>query len=399
MPGIFSKNEPQCILDENTRVWMEHAFIWLAEQFGPDNIKSKTVVVPNTQFFPIVYNGTKQTLDRTAAIVAKQMDIDIAEVEMHVYYQNAVQSKLTTGDGKSGISAGLYFSKNEATGKYDIFVDERYLSQPEKMVAVIAHEFAHIKLLGNGVLTENDEDLTEITTAVFGLGIFNANASFDFYKTPNGWGYTALGYLKSAEWAYILALYAFYRGENNPPWFQHLNKGIRKDAERSMEFINANTEKIFAEEYKLPSTQENDVLYTGRWTGEYTYGKSYGEKTDGLTQSFTIMMEIKDGALAGTCIDNHMPNEDPAILTGNLDGNQIEFTKQYPFIVEVNDDGKEVVNRNEWSRPIKYYGQFERTAFFGHWEIKTVARDRYGAYEEKTLSGTWTMKRAKKSNG
>jgi hypothetical protein len=61
----------------------------------------------------------------------------------------------------------------------------------------LAHEFSHIKLLGENRMQENHEHLTDLFTVVFGLGIFNANASFKEIKTADSWDTIALGTYRS----------------------------------------------------------------------------------------------------------------------------------------------------------------------------------------------------------
>ena len=54
---------------------------------------------------------------------------------------------------------------------------------PARAVAVIAHELAHVLLLGNGYLgghEKDHEELTDLLTVFSGLGIFTANAAFQF---------------------------------------------------------------------------------------------------------------------------------------------------------------------------------------------------------------------------
>jgi hypothetical protein len=143
----------------------------------------------------------------------------------------------------------LYFGKNDV-GKYDVFIEQRNMTDPENMVATLAHEFAHIKILGEKRLDINDESLTDLTPVVFGLGIFNANASFKFFQGSDGWGHNSVGYLKQQEWGYALALYAYYREERSPEWVKYLSKNIQADFRKSEAYIYANQDKVFMEEYK-----------------------------------------------------------------------------------------------------------------------------------------------------
>ncbi len=141
-------------------------------------------------------------------------------------------------------AAGLYHHE-KTNGKYHISLDEALLQKPENLIATIAHELAHVKLLGENKLDENDEMLTDFATVFFGLGIFNANTAFQFYNNGDQWGYSNLGYLKLDDWAYALALLAFIRHEDEPTCKQHLSKSIKNDFEKCLRYMITNEEEIF----------------------------------------------------------------------------------------------------------------------------------------------------------
>ena len=258
MFGLFSKKPNECPVDNEMRLWMENAFLWLATQFGHDNIANKTMLLPTPEHFPIHYDGSKESLIMTAKIIAHQMEINIDTVNLDIYDQNIQEFTGDLGyriwtevdkDRGEGLSAGLYFEMNE-DGKYDILIEKRNLSDPENLVATIAHEFSHIKILGEKRLDFNDEHLTDLTPVVFGLGIFNANSAFKEKKSFDNYSHDSLGYLKQREWGYALALYAFFRQEENPEWLKYLTSNIKSDFKKSMLFINDNTDKVFLEDYK-----------------------------------------------------------------------------------------------------------------------------------------------------
>ena len=259
MFGLFSKkNNNECPIDSEMRLWMENAFLWLATQFGHDNIATKPMLHPTPEHFPIRYDGSKESLTKTAEIVARQMEIDINEINLDTYDQNIQEFSGDFGhriwtevdkDSDEKLAAGLYFDKNEL-GKYDIFIEKKNLNDGENLVATLAHEFSHIKILGEKRLEFNDEQLTDLTPVVFGLGIFNANSSFKEHKSFDSYGHNSIGYLKQREWGYALALYAFFRQEESSDWTKYLTPNLKSDFKKSMDFIKDNTDKIFIEEYK-----------------------------------------------------------------------------------------------------------------------------------------------------
>lgn len=256
---LFSNQDRnQCPIDPEMRLWMENSFLWLATQFGHDNIAAKPTILPTPEHFPFRFDGSKESLLKSAAIVATQMELDINEINIETYDHNILEIGGDFGhriwtevdkDSDERLSSGLYLGKNEE-GKYDIFIEKSYLSDGMNLVATLAHEFSHIKILGEQRLDFNDEELTDLTPVIFGLGIFNANSSFKEHKTLDGYGFNSIGYLNQKEWGYALALYAFFRKEESPDWIKFLTPNLKSDFRKSMDFMLLNTDKVFMEEYK-----------------------------------------------------------------------------------------------------------------------------------------------------
>lgn len=236
----FSKKDkkPTCPIPDERRKWLEYAFDWLVGAFGEDSISQRRILIPHHSDFPIRYNGDHESAHQTVAIIARQMEIDPSDIGL-LFYKEGVDelasggahgNKLYMGQGK--YAGGRYLGKAD-DGKYHIALEERKLHQPEFMVATLAHELAHIKLLGEQRLEENDEQLTDLTTVAFGLGVFNANAAFTTFQDFQSHGWQKLGYLKQMDWGYILALFAALRKENDPDWAKHLCKNVKSDFAKS----------------------------------------------------------------------------------------------------------------------------------------------------------------------
>jgi hypothetical protein len=247
MLHFFRKEEiPRCSVSEESRLWLENSFQWLADTFGKEQICSTSVLTPHFKDFPIAYNGETTSAQQTLQIVARQMSVPMDDIQLDFYEQGVREIDagglfgnriFLKDDERDKLSAGLYWGRNPDDGKYHLWLEKEKLKQPELMVATLAHEIAHIKLLGEGRLEENDERLTDLTTVVFGLGIFNANAAFQDHKGFDSWGYSKLGYLKQMEWGYALALFARFRNEQLPDWTSFLTPNIKGDFKRSMKFI------------------------------------------------------------------------------------------------------------------------------------------------------------------
>jgi hypothetical protein len=186
-------------------------------------------------------------------IVATQMEVPFESIELGFYDDRITE--VTSGSpfdrgiilesAKGDHNAQGFYMGMQENGKYEIWVSRTNLSFPQRLVAILAHEIANIKLLGEERIKVNNEYLTDLTTVVFGLGIFNANEAFQSYKNMRMWGYSALGYLSQMQWGYALALFAHVRGESSPAWMDHLTPNIKSDFLQGQGFIEANKELIF----------------------------------------------------------------------------------------------------------------------------------------------------------
>lgn len=227
-----------CPVDEDVRIWLEQSFQRLLEIFGLENTLSRYVMVPDRVHFPIRYDGSERSAFETLKIVATQMEVPPAEITLDFYDE-------TLRRVTEGTPGGFYWGKGES-GTFEISIARMKLDEPENMVATLAHEIAHIKLLGEGKIETNDERLTDLTTIFFGFGIFNANAAFQTFSDAKSYGWSQSGYLTQMEWGYALALFAYLRQEPDPAWADHLCKNVKGDFIQGRNFIAANEDLIFS---------------------------------------------------------------------------------------------------------------------------------------------------------
>jgi hypothetical protein len=101
-------------------------------------------------------------------------------------------------------------------------------------------------LLGEKRIDVSNEPLTDLTTIIFGLGIFNANEAFQIFKNFESQGWRSKGYLSQIQWGYALALFTYVRGEKSPAWIDHLTPNVKKDFLQGQQFILANPNIVFS---------------------------------------------------------------------------------------------------------------------------------------------------------
>lgn len=248
--SLFKSRKPYEPLDYELRKYFENNILCLIDFFPEPSLDNRKVFLPTQDDIPINWNKSKEDVMEILKIVSKAMQIDPDEIEIDFYSEG--MTELSTGSApiflenaaEENRTAGLYFDKN-ANGKYEVSINEINLGNPEALIATTAHELCHIKLLGEKKMEENDEHMTDLATVFFGFGVFTANASFQFSQEHDRWSYSNQGYLNHDEWAYSLALFAFLRYEENPSWSESLNPMIKKEFDKSLQYMANNEEEIF----------------------------------------------------------------------------------------------------------------------------------------------------------
>ena len=234
--------EEGCPVHQQTRIWLETSFLTLLSIFGERQTQNRKVLTAERSDFPIRFDGSEQAAFETLKIVAAQMEIPPDKITLDFYDENL--RRIT-----EGTPSGLYWGKGE-TDKFEISVARTVLDEPEDMIAVLAHELAHVKLLGEQKVTENDELITDLTTIFFGLGVFNANAAFRTFNDAKHYGWSQMGYLSQMEWGYGLALFAYKRQELEPEWAGYLCTNVKGDFFKGLQFIADNEDIIFKEQWR-----------------------------------------------------------------------------------------------------------------------------------------------------
>lgn len=247
---LKSNKKPKPPLDKELREFFEQNLLWLDQEFPSPPIEERRILTPTKEDFPIDWNKSEDNAFEALAIVCENMQIDPNDIHLD-FYSNGIKEidmggsiMFVQSDPGQMEKVGEYHD-DKIDGKHHISIDEALLENPSALIAILAHELAHVKLLGEKKIDKNDEMLTDFATVFFGLGIFNANASFKSITQQDRWGYDIYGYLKIEEWAYALALFTFFREEDEPEWKQYLSTSIRSDFERSLQYMIENEDQMF----------------------------------------------------------------------------------------------------------------------------------------------------------
>src|SRR6187402_3860877 len=151
MFGLFNKKDPdECPIPLASRDWLEKSFHWLITTFGRDEMIKRKVLTPHVDDFPIKYDGGPGSAEETMIIIARQMEVDPAEIQLEIYQDGT--TKVSTGSPWGGViglgthknisqTAGMYWGKQE-DGKYHVWLEKKQLQQADRLVATLSHEIA-----------------------------------------------------------------------------------------------------------------------------------------------------------------------------------------------------------------------------------------------------------------
>jgi hypothetical protein len=137
-------------------------------------------------------------------------------------------------------AAGTY---EEGNRKFIIRIDKSGLHDPMELVGTMAHELAHVRLLGESrIMGEvyDNELLTDLTVVFFGLGIFLANTPRNWDSQYTKWPDTDLHkpeYMTPPMFGYALAHLAWFRGEEKPAWDKYLHWNARANLKQALRFL------------------------------------------------------------------------------------------------------------------------------------------------------------------
>lgn len=234
---------PKCPIDTETKEWLENSFNWLIEELGLETLQAVAVILPTEQFFPDPFSGSHSDIRAMLNRVCEYMEVDHGEIEVRFYINEdgTRLHPLAAPESSEGHALGTYQMRK---GKYLISLETSQASNPEVMVATIAHELGHVILLGENRLDPDyadHEPMTDLLTVFYGMGIFNANSVFTFEQWTNthtqGWQANRRGYMTEEMFGYALAMFAHSRGEQKPQWANFLRTNVRTYMKNSLKYI------------------------------------------------------------------------------------------------------------------------------------------------------------------
>ena len=117
----------------------------MAEEFDDSAFSGRQVVLPTTEFFPDPYDGSKKAVRKLLDRVCEYMDV-VPDLVALKFVADAGKLWLVNDAGHylPG-AAGTY---EEGERRFIIRIDKSGLGDAMGLVGTIAHELAHVRLLG-----------------------------------------------------------------------------------------------------------------------------------------------------------------------------------------------------------------------------------------------------------
>jgi hypothetical protein len=222
----------KCPVAGEDKVWIEESVLWLIEEFGGDALRDCTVILPTDEFFPDPFSEEEEDVRALVDRVCGYMGVAPERVELNFFTDEdaALRLKMPSCESSHGGIVGHYQKRR---GKYVISIESAQAREPTSLVATIAHELGHARLLGEARVHpgyEDHEPLTDLLTVFLGLGVFTGNDVFSFRQWTDafsqGWQTERRGYMTEEMFGYALGLFAWLRGESNPGWSKYLKGNV-----------------------------------------------------------------------------------------------------------------------------------------------------------------------------
>lgn len=223
---------PKCPVEAEDKAWIEESMLWLIEEFGADTLRNRSVILPTIDFFPDQFSGDEDDLPALVNRVCAYMDVDPQRVELELFSDaRATASRdLPVCEYSHNGAAGHYRKRR---GKFVVSLESSQLSDPTCLIATVAHELGHVRLLGEGRVAadyQDHEPLTDLLTVFLGMGVFTGNSVFSFSQWTGGfsegWQTERRGYMTEEMFGYALAALAWMRGEIKPAWPKYLEGNV-----------------------------------------------------------------------------------------------------------------------------------------------------------------------------
>ncbi len=251
-----------CPLDPSAKTWVEGRLDWLRVQFGDELFLKRPLILPTLEYFPELGDRAQANLENLFRRVCEYMQLERGRFELEVVSKASFIGLVD--EAGHGVGEEIAHYQQLPEGEV-VRVRERAIGGPFQMIAVLAHELAHARLLGEKRLDRRtlDNELTTDLTAVYhGFGVFLARRPQTWIGGLGRWPGTQRSmpkYMNAYMYAWALAHQAWQRGEE-PDWFALLPSGVRAPARAGLRYLQRTGDSAHRTEEWQPWIDLHDAL-------------------------------------------------------------------------------------------------------------------------------------------
>jgi len=241
---------PKCPVAAPDKQWIEESMLWLIDEFGAATLGNTVVILPTDDFFPDQLSEDEADIQALVNRVCTYMAVNPEWVELDIFTDRSAGASRDlpllehSGDGAAG-----HYRKRR--GKFVVSVESSELTDPTCLIATVAHELAHVRLLGEGRISASfadHEPLADLLTVYLGMGVFTGNSVFSFRQWTNtytqGWQTERRGYMTEEMFGYALAAFAWMRSEVKPAWANYLEGNVSSHFKRGLKFLEKENDTL-----------------------------------------------------------------------------------------------------------------------------------------------------------
>jgi tetratricopeptide (TPR) repeat protein len=288
MFGFFGKKEHIPSITQRDKDWVEDNLAWLIEVFGMD-LEQQPFILPTTDVFPYDDLKDPEQFQRFFEQMCAYWALNPNEIVVKFF--DDVTSRQWTNWVSNGVQSnpiGLYYQSYSPDEKpFTIELALSNFDNVQLLISVMAHELAHVQLLGKKYIGDDHPDkepLTDLATIYFGFGLLMANAGF----RANMGAIFRSGYLPSELISYANALMCFV---------------TQRSADEYAPFLNRNTNELFRKDFKwLVTTHETKLspekvaLYVRRHEAARQADVGFAEKDfESVIAGYNKLLETDPG--------------------------------------------------------------------------------------------------------
>lgn len=247
----FLSRPPKAPVTDETRDLIDSAMAWFVETFGEGRLLATQVILPTLDFFPEGWDASEECMGALVTRVCGYMGVGREEIQLDLFRDpgeemaREMRQQVPHFKGSQDYEGAGYYAGQGDDERYRISLKVSHRNDPIRVIATVAHELAHVLLLGEGRLQRDHpqmEPMTDLATVFCGMGIFNANSAIRYRHvadgTWRGWSVDRLGYTSEEAFGYALAVFANMRGEVKPPWVRHLTVNVAEYFRRSARYLS-----------------------------------------------------------------------------------------------------------------------------------------------------------------